>query len=61
MVNRKQVLKRIKVLYRKKLDVPQELADAIREANAQGITYNEIAAELGIGKTGVSQIVARRK
>lgn len=42
-------------------ELRQELADAIREAKDAGIRYLEIGKILGIGKTGVSSILARNE
>lgn len=38
-----------------------ELADTIQEAKDAGIKYREIGNILGIGKTGISQILTRRE
>lgn len=66
--NETAMLQKIRIAYVRSLEASnvrhearEELADAIRDARDAGIRYRQITEIIGIGKTGLSSILARSK
>lgn len=66
--SREKLLDKIADIYAKQkqsklthMQYRKELADAIERASTAGITYREIGDVIGIGKTGISNLVTRGK